>query len=166
MNHLIDSLGSGLATHKFEVHETPGMDDLDVVRFWRRNTLNTNRAVAMVRLPEGTVDLPGYTHALKWKLMRQTKWFPFLYGLGLQLVVVGEELEDRFFLETHLKPCVDKIDNQFVIVQSIFAVDLHRETAGAAATWGQVFTGKFQRTIARSIQDAGFSFLSGKEHFS
>lgn len=118
---------------------------------WVRKTWNTNRAVVHLHAPPGEGDLGQLTQKLKMPLGKALGYFPFFYGMGLQVVWSGREVSSR---AARLKQSVDAIDNQTCIVQSIFVVDLARGTFRHARTWGQVITGKFQDGIAQCLSRA------------
>src|SRR4051794_37941897 len=99
------------------------MADLGVAAFWRRCTWNTNRAVAVLRRPEGDFAIGPYCQRIKWRLLRHTRFVPFLYEVGLQLIVVGDGLEQVIDAPEKLREIVDKVSNQFVVLQSVFVVD-------------------------------------------
>lgn len=146
----IDAIDAELVPLGFVRREIAAVEGADAVAIWARKTWNTNRAVAVLRLAAG--EHPGErAQALKIPLGKAIGYFPFFYGIGLQLVFFGSEaVPVRGGLDAH----VDKIDNQRSIVQSLFVVDLARHTTESARTWGQVVTGKFQDAIERGIRNA------------
>ncbi len=93
MERLIVTIGEALAPHGFRPHWRPEMANPGVVAFWRRCTWNTNRVVAVLRRPEGDLDFRGFCQRIKWRLLWRTRFIPFLYEVGLQIVVVGDGLE-------------------------------------------------------------------------
>jgi hypothetical protein len=115
---------------------------------WVRKTWNTNRAVVHLHAPPGDGDLGQLAQKLKMPLGKALGYFPFFYGLGVQVVWSGQGLGAR---AARLKESLDVIDNQTCIIQSLFVVDLEQGTFRDARTWGQVFTGKFQDAIAACL---------------
>jgi hypothetical protein len=132
------------------------MSDLGVTAFLRRCTWNSNRAVAVLLSPEGDFDLRPFCQRIKWRLLWQTRFIPFLYEVGLQLIIVGDGLDETIEDPGRLRGAVDKVSNQFVVLQSVFVVDRVSMCYACARTWGQYITGRFQDSIARGIEEAGF----------
>lgn len=118
---------------------------------WVRKTFNTNRAVALLELPSSASscqDAGKLSQALKMQLGKAAGYFPFFYGVGIQVVWFGPcALGDAQSLSAY----VDAVDNQRAIIQSIFVFDTKTRSFGEARTWGQVVTGKFQDAIARGL---------------
>jgi hypothetical protein len=128
----------------------PVVMGVEIARVWARKTWNTNRGVVLLRLPRGAH--PGrLSQQLKIRLGKAIGYFPFFYGLGLQLVWAGTGIAT---IDPDLSRFVDRFDNQRAIVQSLFVIDLDRHTVQRARTWVQVVTGKFQDATERGIRDA------------
>ncbi len=145
---LLSAIASELAPSGFESRAVPpSIADVEVVCVWARKTWNTNRAVAVLRAPPNA-SLGPLSQSLKIELGKAIGYFPFFYGIGLQIVWLGHGIVP---LSSDLGAYVDKIDNQRSIIQSLFVVDLDRRTSESARTWGQVITGKFQDAIERGI---------------
>jgi hypothetical protein len=85
LERLIETIGHALAPHGFRPHRRSAMADLSVIAFWRRCTWNTNRAVAVIRRPEGDFDVRTFCQRIKWRILWQTRFIPFLYEVGLQI---------------------------------------------------------------------------------
>ena len=137
--------GHGFASRSI----APSLDNVDIAAVWARKTFNTNRAAVALRLPDGVHPGP-LSQRLKFSLGRQIGYFPFLYGLGLQLIWIGTNVTP---LSPPLDRFIDRIDNQCSIVQSLFVVDLVQGTTRSARTWGQVVTGMFQAAIEKGLRD-------------
>ena len=163
MDELAESIRDHIRPHGFLRHSRPGMAGLGVVGFWRRRTLMSNRAVALVRRPEADFEFGPFCQSLKWKLMRQTLSVPFFYEVGLQIVVAGEGLGPLLDRPGGLVSVVDQYDNQFVVLQSVFAVDLTTHRYSCERTWGQILTGKFQDAIASGIRAGGYAMAGDGE---
>jgi hypothetical protein len=150
-SNVLGSIEAELAPHGFAAR--PGassIDGVEVVKVWARKTWNTNRAVVVLRAAGAT--RPGQeAQRIKIPLGKSIGYFPFFYGIGLQIVWLGEGLLP---LDSSLDGYVDSIDNQRSIIQSIFVVDLDHRSTESARTWGQVVTGKFQDAIDRGIRNA------------
>jgi hypothetical protein len=156
LDRLIATIEAALAPLGFRRHRRAGMADLGVVAFWRRCTWNTNRAVAVVRRPEGDFDVRTFCRRIKWRLLWRTRFIPFLYEVGLQVIVVGDGLEEVIDDPRRLRGVVDMASNQFVVLQSVFVMDESAKRYSCARTWGQIITGQFQDAIANGIEAAGF----------
>lgn len=119
----------------------------DVVHAWTRKTWNTNRGVVLIHERTPEVWAPQNKIAVG----RALGYFPFFYGLGLQVISVapGVTLDDDV-----LKGAVDRIDNQRCIVQSLFTLDPSTLELGEARTWGQVVTGRFQDAVAAALVES------------
>jgi hypothetical protein len=156
---LAASLHKALGSHSFKRLRTPPViRGAEVLAAWRRWTLNTNRAVVLIRAPDaGLLGAFARRHrlALGWKI----GFFPFFYSLGIQIVLAGRNVLDR---ATDLQASVDSVDNQLAIAQSIFAVDLATLESASARTWGQFITGEFQDAVQEGI--AGY--LAGRRSSS
>src|SRR5439155_27001433 len=75
----------------------------------------------------------------------------------LQIVWCGEGLQDALGAPGERQRYVDRFSNQFVVLQSVFAVDTQARWYAAARTWGQSSTGPVQDAIAEAIRAAGYS---------
>jgi hypothetical protein len=115
----------------------------------KRQTLNTNRAICVVKLSEIPDDIDSYIKGLRTKVAFKIGFFPLLWGLGLQVVILCPGIINGSFSPNDY---VAKIDNQWAIVQSVFFVDPQKNEFIEGRTWGQVVTGKFQDAIARELQ--------------
>ena len=114
----------------------------------KKQTLNINRAVAVVCVSELPQDLAVYVRDLRKDVAFRVGFFPFLYGLGLQVVFVANNDV------TGATPArlVAAVDNQWAIVQSVFLVDESRRAFKSARSWGQFVTGKYQDAIQAILQ--------------
>jgi len=151
-----------------------------VLGAWVRKTWNTNRGVVLLEAPPGAA-LSELGQASKKALAKQLGYLFFLYTVGIQLVWVGEELrgagvakEGSAGLEApdqanpyappaaplerqapsfgELEKGVDRFDNQWGIIQSVFVFDLATGERWQARTWGQVVTGRFQDAIWETLK--------------
>jgi hypothetical protein len=156
---LVDSLGGLLSCEGFSPHWREGMARLGCVAFWRRCTLNTNRAVALLQRPEGDFVVGPYCQKMKWRLLWLTRFCPLFYEVGLQVVLCGEGLEQAMGPPGDLQHYVDRFSNQFVVLQSLFAVDTASGVYRASRTWGQVITNPVQKAIDAGIKAAGYSAI-------
>lgn len=146
---MIAAIGQQLEPHGFVPRPVaPSVAGVEVLATLVRKTWNTNRGVAVLRLPAGQHPGP-LSQQLKIPLGKALGYFPVFWGMGLQLVWLGADIGP---LQPGLDGFVDKIDNQRSIIQSQFVVDLRQGTVAAARTWGQVVTGPFQDAIAAAIQ--------------
>jgi hypothetical protein len=149
---LVQALEEQLAPLRFKRLERPvdgGAVGVDVEAVWRRRTFNTNRAVALIRPRDHSTHPGEIAQAIKIPVGKQIGYFPFLYGLGLQVIAIGGAPVTADDLASY----TDKIDNQRSIVQSIFAVHESRECFVSARTWGQFLSGKFQDAIEQALSE-------------
>ena len=156
---LVESLDKSLRCHRLVPHWRKGMGRLGCVAFWRRCTLNTNRAVALLERPQGEFAVGPYSQKMKWRLLWLTRFCPLFYELGLQVVVYGEEMKQAIGPDGELQQYVDRFSNQFVVLQSLFAVDATSGVYRAARTWGQLITNPIQEAIDQGIKAAGYSSI-------
>ncbi len=160
---LVEKLGDALCREGFSPHWRDRMTRLGCVAFWRRCTLNTNRAVALLQRPEGDFAAGPYCQKMKWRLVWLTRFCPFFYEVGLQVVLCGDGLEQAMGPPGELQNYVDRLSNQFVVLQSLFVVDTASGTYRAARTWGQVITNPVQKAIDDGIKAAGYSAIRQAE---
>lgn len=111
---------------------------------WVRKTWNTNRGVVLV----ADADAGRWAQENKLSVGKELGYFPFFYGMGLQVVAVSPDADVD---EEKLEAAVDRFDNQRCIVQSVFALDTTTGELGQGRTWGQVVTGRFQDAIAEAL---------------
>lgn len=145
---LMSVFSDRLATHGFRSVETRQKVPSNVLLLLKRQTFNTNRAVVVVRFDQVEADFRAYLKQLRSGVARECGFIPFFWGIGIQIVVLADDLgETRFNPSQYLAV----LDNQWAIIQSVFLVDLTRAEYSAARTWGQVITGKFQDAIDRVL---------------
>jgi hypothetical protein len=144
------ALDQALEPHGFVQRPGSTVDGVHVHSFYVRKTWNTNRAVVLAeaRTECSVQALAQTTHRIKLEVAKVVGYFPFLYGVGLQVVWLGavnlREADD-------LGRFVDTVDDQRAVLQSFFCVDLRSKRMQQGRTWGQVVTGKFQDAIDRTI---------------
>jgi hypothetical protein len=148
---LLRDLMRTMANHGFR--EVPGTAAIsDAILLLKRQTWNTNRAIVIVCPTQIPTDIRDYLRRLRRRVAFRCGFFPFFWGIGIQVVIVAPG-----FSQSGIDPTqyVARVDNQWAIVQSIFFVDPVVHTYQAAHTWGQFATGKFQDAI----------FLALSRHF-
>jgi len=117
----------------------------EVLGCWIRRRPNTNRAVVLLRCPEG-VDAAVFARESRSACARSAGFYiPLLYGIGLQVVVVGGDNE------TAPTDVVDRYDNQWCCLQSVFLVDIEAGTVDSGRTWGQTTSSPIQAAILRAL---------------
>ncbi len=110
----------------------------------KRQTWNTNRAIAFVSVPAVPDDFGAFLKSWRSKLTWKVGFFPVFYSLGMQIIVSCPGIRSAGIdLDKH----VAKIDNQWSIVQSIFLIEPDNIGVVHHRTWGQLVTGKFQDKI-------------------
>lgn len=118
------------------------------VMLLKRQNLNTNRAIIVLEMNIPPTDLYGYLRAVRNAVARRVKFFPFFWGVGIQVVLICPGI-----LATVSNPTlyVAKADNQWAIIQSVYFVDPSAKEFVSGRTWGQFITGKFQNSIMEAI---------------
>jgi hypothetical protein len=93
-------------------------------------------------------DLAPLLNAMRREVALRCGFFPFFYGLATQLVlfVTGHPPNGK-----DLGGYIDKFDNQWSIIQSIFVVHHELGLVSAARTWGQSISAKYQDAIAAAF---------------
>jgi hypothetical protein len=114
----------------------------------KRQTWNTNRAIVVVVLPELPADFTRYWRRLRRQVAFTCGFFPFFWGIGIQAILMVPGLAQSSLDPNKL---VNRLDNQWAIVQSVFLIDPSAQVYRSAHTWGQIFTGKFQEAIAEVV---------------
>jgi hypothetical protein len=148
-NRLIADLDQNLKPFSFERSDLASFpQSLPVLAVWKRQTWNTNRAVVMIRLEEPGHNPGEYSQSIKFLVGKLIRYLPFLYPLGVQVILIKYSQGITEALDKYL----DKIDNQRVNLQSIHVVDLPSRRLFSARTWGQLVTGRFQNAIESGIQ--------------
>lgn len=104
--------------------------------------------MAVVHLDSLPDDLAPLLKKAKKEAAFRCGFFPFFYGLGTQLVLI---VAGSISQKPEVLRYVDKIDNQWSIIQSIFVVQSESGLVDSARTWGQVFTGKYQDAILAAL---------------
>jgi hypothetical protein len=149
-NRMIKCLDEKLKPYSFEgTNLSSSSPSLPLLAGWKRKTWNTNRAIAVISLPEFDGQPGEFAQTLKMPLGKIFGYFPFFYPLGLQIVLIGNSLLNK---TDNLEKSVDKLDNQRVVLQSIHVVDLEFMKSVSVRTWGQYETGRFQDAIESGIQ--------------
>lgn len=83
-------IGKALAPFGFRVRAHPrSVDAVALTGLWVRKGLDVNRAVALLRLDGDPARAGELAQELKMKLAKLAGFFPFFYGLGLQVVWFG-----------------------------------------------------------------------------
>ena len=143
------ALEAKLAPHGFKTVEAEGsLAARGVRKLWHRKTWNTNRGV--VHADPGKVLLGEFVERMRYEAG------PFLGSscwsqLGLQVVLAIDAA--RVPTPEQLTTCVDAVNTQGILIQSVFAVDPSSGEWSQARTWGQFVTGKYQDAIAEGIAE-------------
>ncbi len=141
---LLSDLTQTMAEHGFgKVADTVAIPD--AMLLLKRQTWNTNRAIIVVCPSQAPNDLPDYLRRLRKCVAFRCGFFPFFWGVGIQVVIVASGLS-----QSGIDPArhVARVDNQWAIVQSLFLADTTGHTYQTGRSWGQFVTGKFQDAIA------------------
>jgi hypothetical protein len=146
-NDLLSDLTRTMAEHGFrQVTDTATIPD--AMLLLKRQTWNTNRAIVVVSPAQPPSNLRDYLRQLRRHVAFRCGFFPFLWGIGIQVVIVSPGLSKSGIDPTQH---VARIDNQWSIVQSIFLADPVASTYRAGRTWAQFITGKFQDAISVTL---------------
>jgi len=149
MDAVLGELVEALAAHGFREVARPAESVPDAQALLRRQTLNTNRAVVVVAPASTPQDLASYLKQVRRRAAFRCKFFPLLWGLGLQVVIVSPGIAA---VDIDPAQYVSRVDNQWAIVQSIFLVDPDARSFRAGRTWGQFVTGKYQDAIEEVLK--------------
>ncbi|HUJ08695.1 MAG TPA: hypothetical protein VL171_01595 [Verrucomicrobiae bacterium] len=118
----------------------------------KRQTFNTNRAVAFVWVDTFPDDLVPVLKRVKKEVAFRCGFFPFLYGIGTQLIlVVASSVPEKVELDRY----VDKFDNQWSIIQGLYLLQADSGLVASARTWGQLVTGKYEDVILAALGQTG-----------
>lgn len=150
MEHdLLELIHEHLLPHGFRrVGELPGDDGIGWMAAWTRKTWNTNRAAAVIRMPDAGRHPGEYAREIRKPVGRALGYLPVLYPIGLQLVLVGPGVAGH---GGDISDYVSRINNFTVLIQSIHLVDPDTRIAVTSRTWGQYITGKFQDAIVQAL---------------
>lgn len=121
----------------------------ECVLLLKKQTLNINRAIAVVKFSEVPQDLDNYLKVLRKNVAFKVGFFPLFYGVGIQVIIIANCIDLENINTINL---VSKVDNQWSIVQSVFMLDTTRKLFNATRTWGQIVTGKYQNKIGEVIE--------------
>jgi len=137
-----------LDSHGFRPVADPSRTIAGADLLLKRQTWNTNRAVALVSSPSTPEPLGPFLKVLRRRVAFRCGFFPVLYGVGVQVVLLAPG-----FRKAGVDPAgyVASIDNQWAIIQSLFLVDTVENSYASARSWGQVVTGKYQDAIAEVL---------------
>jgi len=146
---LAEFLHREVAPHGFRRFDPPPSDSpLLWIAGWKRKTWNTNRGIALLHLPSGATSAGEFAGDIRIRAGKGIGYFPFLYELGLQLVLLAPGGLAR---GVDLERSVTPVNNSTVLLQSIHLVDPETRGARSVRTWGQVVTGKFIDAIETGI---------------
>ncbi len=88
MNELLVRIGQGLEGHGFRDVQISQEKLPECVLLLKRQTLNTNRAVVVIELEELPAELVTYLKRIRGIVARKVRFFPLLWGVGIQVVLV------------------------------------------------------------------------------
>jgi hypothetical protein len=149
MDAVVGELVKALAIHGFREVARPSESVPDAWALLRRQTLSTNRAVVVVAPASTPRNLASYLKQVRRRAAFRCKFFPLLWGLGLQVVIVSPGIAAA---DIDLGQLVSRVDNQWAIIQSVFLVDPDARSFRSGRTWGQVITGKYQDAIEEVLK--------------
>jgi hypothetical protein len=148
-NLLASCIDRAVGLHDFERFKPAGAPSpLAWLGAWKRKTWNTNRGIALLALPDRAPHPGEYALDIRATAGKAIGYIPFLYELGLQLILTGPGILKK---GEGLDRTVTKLNNSTVLLQSIHLVDLETRESRSVRTWGQVITGKFIDAIEEGI---------------
>ncbi len=150
---LAGCIGEAVEPHGF-VRFAPAVDGLPWIAAWKRKTWNTNRGIALLSAPADIASALDYARAVRKSAGKGIGYLPFLYELGLQLVLTGPGLLAK---AKGLSGALAKINSFTVVLQSVHAVDPEGRVALSTRTWGQFVSGPWIDAIESGIA----AFLGG-----
>ena len=146
---LAECINKEVGPHGFRrVDEILTGKSLGWVSAWKRKTWNTNRGIALIHLPTDVPHAGEYARDIRKAAGKPIGYIPFLYELGLQLILCGEGAQQK---ATDLDRYVTPVNNSTVLLQSLHVVDLNSGESVSSRTWGQVITGKWIDAIESGI---------------
>ncbi|HUL43466.1 MAG TPA: hypothetical protein VLY03_03820 [Bacteroidota bacterium] len=146
---LLESLRTTFVPLGFRPVEPDRAAAPELQRILKRQTWNTNRAIGVFQIEAVPPDFHKVVKRWGWRIAKKVGFFPFFYSLGIQVIVSCKGPVDA---KMNLSHCVNKVDNQLAIVQSIFLIDESSSRFMQARTWGQLITGKYQDDIVRCLR--------------
>ncbi|MEM6931575.1 MAG: hypothetical protein AAF602_31885 [Myxococcota bacterium] len=121
----------------------------DVAACFVRRTWMTNRGVLVLDVPPEVDDPAAWARTQRARCAEAVGFrIPLVYHPGIQIVTLGPPAV------TLPEDAVDRIDNQWCVIQAIHVVDLGAGAVQSAATWGQVVSGPDQVAVAAALQAA------------
>jgi hypothetical protein len=144
---LAENLEAAVAPHGFRRFKPEG-GGLPWISAWKRKTWNTNRGIALLALPPDVPHAGEYALDVRVRAGKAIGYIPFLYELGLQLVLSGPGAAEK---GEGLERYVTKINNSTVLLQSLHLVDPASGASRSVRTWGQLVTGPFIDAIESGI---------------
>lgn len=147
-NKLAEFIANEIAPFSFKELGINSFHELSYIKAWKLNTWNINRAIVLLPYTEKETNLGEFVRKIKQELGKKIGYKFFIYSLGLQIVLCGEDI---LMEGKELQKYVDKYDNQTVTLQSIHIVDMQQKEAICVRTWGQRISGKFQDAIQKAI---------------
>lgn len=117
--YCIESIVRSHSFKRIELH--PILEGVDLIAAWRYKTLNMNRGIALVTLPDATQIHPGeVARSIKKPIGKAIGYIPLIHELGLQLILLGRGVLAR---AGDLHSFLDTANTGGVILQSIHVVD-------------------------------------------
>jgi hypothetical protein len=140
-------IDEAVSPHGFRRFEPTG-PPLPWIAAWKRKTWNTNRGIALLAPPDSVAHAGEYALEVRVAAGKGIGYLPFLYELGLQLVLAGPGLLRK---ADRLNDYPTQLNNSTVLLQSLHVVDLDARAAQSVRTWGQFVTGPFIDAVEAGI---------------
>ncbi|MFA5259612.1 MAG: hypothetical protein WC450_00100 [Candidatus Omnitrophota bacterium] len=146
--NLISTLVNKFNTLGFKQVDLKNLDMRDCLLIMKKQTLNINRAIALIQTEAVPEDFSKFLKDWRLRITKRVGFLPFFYVLGLQIVIICEtSIDDTVDLSKY----VDKVDNQWSIIQSIYLISTSGNFFTHARTWAQFVTGKYQNAIVECL---------------
>lgn len=141
-------LGQALRPHDFARLEgvSAPPPNVELRAIWRRRRRFGNHGVALAVLPEGESHAGDYAQAIKTPVGALVGYVPYLYTLGLQLVLVTRRELPKTVLDS-----VDTHDTHRVLLQSIQVVNLEQRVHVWGRAWHAGVVADFQKAIVSAL---------------
>src|SRR5258706_2537239 len=146
---LAQCIDEAVAIHGFRQFRPDAVTSpLPWISAWKRKTWNTNRGIALLTMPEQAAHAGEYALDIRTKAGKPIGYIPFLYELGLQLVLAGPGILRK---SEGLDRSLTKVHNSTVLLQSIHIVDPVQKGSRSVRAWGQFVSGKFIDAVETGI---------------
>jgi len=158
MDEIILKIKSNLSKFGFRNARTDSVPNCVLLLKFQK--LNINRSVVVIKIDEMPTDIAAYLKTVRNAVAREVKFFPFFWGLGIQIVLICPGIASKIKDPSEY---VATADNQWAIIQSVYFFDPVMKSLKSARSWGQFLSTKFQDAILEAFdiknrEDRSFEF--------